>query len=229
MNTQRIDPVADEFSTFALEDAEDNKILKSSLWVAVAAHLVLLVINFPAFEGETRAAPEREERVYVLQNKRWQPPKIPKTAIPPRQVKKVAVPDKTPDELEPIRLDTPRRELDLPPVDKDYFVIPEAPPAPEPEGPIPVGGDVKKPLKIHAPQPHYTEIARKARIQGTVIVQAIIDRQGEVTNVEVLKGLPMGLTESAVEAIKTWKFQPATLNGKPVDVYYSLTVTFTLQ
>ena len=62
-----------------------------------------------------------------------------------------------------------------------------------------------------------------------MIVQAIIDKQGAVTNVKVLKGLPMGLSEQAVEAIKKWKFKPATLNGKPVDVYYNLTVNFRLQ
>ena len=228
MDTRRIDP-ADEYSHFALEEAEDNKILKGSLWAAFVVHLVLLAINFPAFEGETLAEPEKKQTVRILPTPKWKPPEIPKTPIQPKNVKKVAVPDKTPDEPEPIRLDQPRRELDLPPVDRDVFVIPEAPPAPEPDGPMEVGGKVKKPIKIHAPQPHYTEIARKARIQGTVIVQAVIDRQGEVTNVKVLKGLPMGLSESAVEAIKTWKFKAATLNGKPVDVYYNLTVTFTLQ
>jgi periplasmic protein TonB len=230
MDTQRIDPVIDEFSTFALEDASDNRILRSSLWVAFAAHLVLLLINFPSFDGETRAAPEKKERVYVLKNEKWKPPEVPKTPIRPQEVKIVPVPDETPDEPEPLRLDQPRRELDLPPVDTDYFVIPKAPPAPpEPDHPLPVGGDVSRPEKIYATQPSYTEIARKARIQGTVIVQAIIDKRGEVTNVEVLKGLPMGLTESAVDAIKTWKFKPATLGGKPVDVYYNLTVTFKLQ
>ena len=62
-----------------------------------------------------------------------------------------------------------------------------------------------------------------------MIVQAIIDKEGNVTNVKVLKGLPMGLEEEAVKAIKRWKFKPATLNGKPVDVYYNLTVNFRLQ
>ena len=47
--------------------------------------------------------------------------------------------------------------------------------------------------------------------------------------VKVLKGLPMGLDQAAAEAVKKWRFKPATLNGKPVDVYYNLTVNFTLQ
>jgi periplasmic protein TonB len=62
-----------------------------------------------------------------------------------------------------------------------------------------------------------------------VIVEAIIDKDGKVTNVRVLKGLPMGLDQAAVDAVKNWRFRPATLNGRPVSVYYSLTVNFRLQ
>ena len=92
-----------------------------------------------------------------------------------------------------------------------------------------VGGEISKPVRLGGSQPAYTELARKARIQGVVIVEAIIDKAGLVTNVRVLKGLPMGLDQSAVDAIKTWRFKPATLNGRPVSVYYSLTVNFRLQ
>ena len=74
-----------------------------------------------------------------------------------------------------------------------------------------------------------SEIARKARIQGVVIVEAIIDKTGNVTNVKILKGLPMGLDQAAADAVKKWKFKPATLNGKPVAVIYNLTVNFRLQ
>ncbi len=96
-------------------------------------------------------------------------------------------------------------------------------------GPLHVGGDITKPVKIFAPQPQYTEIARQARIQGVVIVQAIIDCSGAVTDINVLKALPMGLTEATVEAISQWRFEPARLNGSPVSVYYNLTVNFRLQ
>lgn len=98
-----------------------------------------------------------------------------------------------------------------------------------PDGPIHVGGDVTAPVAISKPQPAYTETARKVRTQGVVILQAVIDRQGKVTSAKVLKGLPMGLSENAVETVKTWEFKPATLNGRPVEVYYNLTVNFRLQ
>ena len=222
------EPAANEFVTFALEEAEDNRILRSSLWVAVIFHALLLMINFPAFEGETRAAPEPDQPFRVYPIKRYERPEVPKTKLPQNQVRLMAMPDETPHDPEPIRLEE-RREIEIPEVDTEYLDFPEAPPPPEPAGPIPVGGEVVRPVKIHAPQPAYTEIARKARIQGTVIVQAIIDKNGDVTDVKVLKGLAMGLTEAAVGAIEQWKFKPATLRGKPVAVYYNLTVTFHLQ
>ena len=99
----------------------------------------------------------------------------------------------------------------------------------ETTGPMRVTGDIVRPRPVRTPSPQYTEIARKARIQGVVIVEAIINKEGKVTNVKVLKGLPMGLSEAAVEAVKKWEYEPATLAGKPVEVYYNLTVNFQLQ
>jgi TonB family protein len=59
-----------------------------------------------------------------------------------------------------------------------------------------------------------------------VILEAIIDEEGNVGNTRVLKGLPMGLDKAAMDAVQTWKFKPATLEGRPVKVYYVLTVNF---
>ncbi len=92
-----------------------------------------------------------------------------------------------------------------------------------------VGGAIDAPVAISRVSPVYTEIARKARLQGVVVLEAIIDTSGNVTQVRILKGLPMGLDKSAEEAVKKWKFKPATLNGRPVKVYFNLTVNFRLQ
>ena len=62
-----------------------------------------------------------------------------------------------------------------------------------------------------------------------MIVEAIIDKTGKVTNVKILKGLPMGLDQAAADAVGRWRFEAATLNGKPVAVIYNLTVNFRLQ
>ena len=224
-----IDFAAGEYSTFALEEAEDKKYMRWALGFAAVFHVILLALTFPEFRADP-IEKDKKKKLYVVQQVRFQPPPPKqKQEIPKPKAKRVPIPDPTPDEPEPIRIDEPEPEVDLPDVDDIVFGIPDAPPVQEPEGPIHVGGDVQAPVKVNAPQPQYTEIARKARIQGVVIVQAIIDKSGTVTNVKVLKGLPMGLSEEAVKAIKQWTFKPATLNGKPVDVYYNLTVNFRLQ
>jgi protein TonB len=102
------------------------------------------------------------------------------------------------------------------------------PEPPKPEGPLRVGGDVKAPVVQHRVDPIYSDMARKTHVNGIVIVEAIINKNGEVEQVKVIKGLPMGLSESAVEAVKQWKFKPGTLNGEPVDVIFNLTVNFKL-
>ena len=62
-----------------------------------------------------------------------------------------------------------------------------------------------------------------------MILEATIDRKGNVVDIRVLKGLPMGLDQSAVETTKQWKFKPATQNGEPVAVFFNLLVNFSLQ
>lgn len=214
--------------TFALEYEDDKKNMRIAIGVAIALHIVFFLIRVPEMIAQQQEA--KKPKVYVVQQVRFKPPP-PKQQkdIPKARAKKVPIPDPTPDEPEPIRLpeeiDT---EIEIPDTDI-IFGIPEGPPPAEPEGPIRVGGDVQPPVKISAPSPQYTEIARKARIQGVVIVEAIIDKTGAVTNVKILKGLPMGLDTAAADAVAKWKFKPATLNGKPVAVIYNLTVNFRLQ
>jgi len=94
--------------------------------------------------------------------------------------------------------------------------------------PLKIEGNVLPPQKIYGPQPLYTEEARRERVQGVVILETVIDKEGNITNVKVLKGLPLGLTESAVLTACQWQFEPATLHGEPVATYFNLTTRFSL-
>ncbi len=220
----------DTYMPYGAEEAEDSRNLWIAIALAVLFHLIFFLIHFPKW-SENIDVEKKKQKVYVVQQVRFKPPP-PKQQreIPKPKAKKVPIPDPTPDEPEPIRTpDEIEPDLDIPDTDFDFEIPEGPPPAAEPEGPIMVGGDVKKPIKIHDPQPNYTELARRARVQGVVIVQAIIDKQGNVKAVKVLKGLPMGLDQATVDAVKRWKFKPSTLNGKPVEVYYNLTVNFQLQ
>lgn len=91
-----------------------------------------------------------------------------------------------------------------------------------------VEGDVQKPVRLSGDAPVYPEEARKERIQGRAIVRAVIDRDGTVTSTEVVETEHEDLGVAAAEAIRTWTFEPATLEGEPVPVYYHLTVKFRL-
>lgn len=94
--------------------------------------------------------------------------------------------------------------------------------------PLRVGGDVKPPQVISKAEPSYPEAARKARMEGVVILEAIITAQGNVEEVKVLKSVNPLLDASAVRAVQQWKYKPATLNGRSVRVYLTVTITFNL-
>jgi periplasmic protein TonB len=103
---------------------------------------------------------------------------------------------------------------------------PPAPPAP-PTAPVRVGGKISEPKKTHNVAPAYPEMAKRARVQGTVILEATISPQGKVTDVKVLRGIPM-LDEAALSAVRQWTYTPTMLNGVPVPVIMSVTVNFKL-
>jgi periplasmic protein TonB len=95
-------------------------------------------------------------------------------------------------------------------------------------GPYNVGGDVSAPIPIYKPEPPYSEQARKAKYQGTVVLWIIVDAVGNVTDAQVVKPLGMGLDENAVTTVRTWKFKPAMRNGSPVPVKVMVEVSFRL-
>lgn len=95
-------------------------------------------------------------------------------------------------------------------------------------GPFSVGGNVTAPIPIYKPEPPYSEEARKAKYQGTVVLWIVVDTQGNVSDVRVVKPLGLGLDEKAVETVRTWKFKPAMRNSIPVNVRVMVEVSFRL-
>ena len=78
--------------------------------------------------------------------------------------------------------------------------------------------------------PSYTDDAIKAKVQGIVILQAVIRKNGRVDSFKVLRGLGYGLEEKAIQEIATqWRFRPGTLQGRPVDVLATIEVQFNLR
>jgi protein TonB len=202
---------------------------------AVLIHLALFSVSWP-----TIAQP---------------PPEQPDDNLIPIRLVDLVPPAREP---EPVRIEIPeRRHADVPivpgppdevpePVDRllrDTLEIPLAPAGPisapvdlppptevaGPTGPVVVGVDVAPPRILFKVEPRYTQPALRAGIKGAVILELLIDPDGLVESVAVLRGLPLGLTRSAVEAVERWTFEPCTLDGRPVSVRYILTVHFNLR
>lgn len=213
----------------AREEEADARLRRAALGAAALVHAALLALTLPALEPLPAAEPERRP-VFVVRTPvfRRPPPVVPEVEVR-APVRRVPVPDPTPDELEPIRPFTVE-EVVVPIPTADVIAIPDGPPPPVDDSTTyVVGGEVSAPVKIFAPPPRYPEIARRARQQGVVIVQAVIDREGRVTDLRAVKQLPYGLTEAALQAVAEWRFEPGRLRGRPVDVLYHLNVTFRLQ
>ena len=103
--------------------------------------------------------------------------------------------------------------------------LPDAPPAPV--APVRVGGLVREPRRLSAPQPVYPELAMMAKLQGIVVIEATVNERGRVVNASVLQGAPM-LTEAALEAVKKWVYTPTLVNGVPTPIIMTVTVHFRL-
>jgi TonB family protein len=91
-----------------------------------------------------------------------------------------------------------------------------------------IGGGVSAPSVLSKIEPEYSEEARKAKWQGTVVVSVIVDELGRPRNVRVLRSLGLGLDQKAVEAVSQWRFKPGLKDGKPVPVMATIEVNFRL-
>ncbi len=156
------------------------------------------------------------------------PPPPPPAAAPPKAAPKVEVQKSVP--VRPTQMVAPTIIPEN--VPKPLGVLGGVPGGTGPgtgEGePLRVGGEVKAPVLVNRAEPTYPEAARKARMEGVVILEAIITASGSVEEVKVLKSVNPLLDASAVRAVQQWRYKPATLNGRAVRVYLTVTVTFNL-
>ena len=105
-----------------------------------------------------------------------------------------------------------------------------APPAPKEmksKGPVRVGGRVRPPQVIHRVEPKYPPLARQSHLQGVVVIDAVLDEEGNVVEMKLVSGPPL-LIQAALDAVHQWKYEPTYLNDIPTAVQMNVTVSFTL-
>ncbi len=209
---------------------EDRRPLKLATMGALVFHFALFLVVFPGL-GDTAVI---EEPPTVLFPKPYVPPPLPKEIEPPEPVVKNAdpwpIPDPTPRDPEPIY----DREVVYTygvsePVSTEFDVgAPVEPPAP-PQDRVRAGLDVERPRLLEKILPAYPELAVRARLECVVFLEAVVGRTGDVVDVRVLRGCGLGLDESALTAVRQWKYTPTTINGRPVEVIATVTVNFELR
>ncbi len=237
------------------DDPNDKRALRVAMFVALLFHLLLFVVRF-ATEAQIFIPDNRQ--LITLRNLAGppsmagggQPKSTPKRIeVPKPKPQPLPFPDPTPDEPEPLYEPVPEIAPQIVGQIANDFSLGEigGPPGPGglggtgrgpgvgsgPGGPgdgvYGLGGGVKAPVAIYQPLPLYTEEARKGRVEGIVLLQAIIRKDGTVDSFKVIRGLGYGLDESAINTIATkWRFKPGTLNGQPVDVQANIEVSFRL-
>jgi len=104
-----------------------------------------------------------------------------------------------------------------------------APPPPKPAAPtrVRVGGNVQEAMLKQKVTPNYPQIAKAARVQGTIVLHAIIAKDGSIQELQYISGPPL-LMKEAMDAVRQWRYQPTMLNGEPVEVDTTISVVFSL-
>lgn len=207
----------DQAEGWLQRDHGQRRIVARALAAALALHATILVAKMPNWGQEPVRVDAPQEQSMKVQFLKPPPPPPKAPPKPPEPVKKkVPRPDPTPDEPEPITAPPP------PPVPSTT----PAPPSPVPAqemGPIRVSPG-QGPGLIKKVEPRYPPIAQSARLEGTVVVDAVIRKDGTVSDVTVLKSTHKMFEQACIDAVRQWRFTPG-----PQDVVLTVTVNFTLR
>jgi protein TonB len=210
----------DERKRYELEQAErwlskdpaQRRLVTRALAAAIVLHAVVLVARMPDWGPDpVRVDAPIEQAMKVQFLSPPEPPKAPPKPPEPER-KKVPRPDPTPDEPEPVKEAPPP----APPA-------PVATPEPAQTGPVRVAAG-QGPGLVKKVEPRYPQMARAARIEGTVTVDAVILKDGTVSEVKVLSSTHEFFNQACIDAVRQWRFTPGSQ-----DVILTVTVNFTLR
>src|SRR5262245_40901608 len=212
-----------------------------TMLLSVVAHVLIVaaVVIVPLMATAVMPVPAAGEEIFIIAAAAPPPPPlptppVPTTATPTAVVNPNAAPIDQPDEIGP--------ELPPPVVTNDFTdggvpplgptsgsgfgtevgigrdtAAPIPPPPPVPQKPVRPGGDIREPVKVKHVPPVYPQIAINARIQGRVVIDAVIGTDGVVRDARILNGTPL-LNQAALDAVKQWRYTPTMLNNVPVQV-----------
>lgn len=162
------------------------------------------------------------------------PPRIERPVRPPatHQTRRLPVPDSTTLELEPLLEEVaPQKPEDPLTYRSDDLAFVPSPP-PTSRAPMPAGfGGVTNPTLLWRTEPVYPELARRADLEGDVALQAVVQSDGSVGEIRVLRcSRPgVGFEEAAIDAVSRWRYSPALQDGRAVDVLMTVYVTFEIE
>ena len=218
----------------------------SALPLSIAVHALVLAaaIVIPLFAADVLPFVQTGDVAWTPVVLPASPPPIPapasRPAAPTQAVVGSSVPTEEPKGVSPERLivaDTPP-DPDAPTPGSVVpgagvpggtgVVVPDTPPPQGPVTPVRASTLVTPPVKIRDASPAYPEVPRLARVEGQVVIEALIGMTGDVVETRVLRSTPM-FAEAALAAVRQWKYRPTLINGRPVPVVLTVTVTFRLQ
>lgn len=221
--------------------------LSGSLPLSIAVHSVILfvLLVIPLTDGLVLPLPSALQMAYIQAIAAPPPPPAVRLASPAQRTPTLdrdLAPVVAPDRIVPERPAAQALVPELPAGDTsgaiaDFGAIGDRastlsvmspPPVQKPAAPVRVSELVQPPRKIVDVRPAYPELARQVKIEGTVVMEAILDRSGRVDQLRLVKSVPM-LDQAALDAVRQWRYTPSVLNGQPVAVLMTVTIRFTLQ
>ncbi len=218
----------------AFEDAGNDRYMKFA--VCVSLYVVLAIIWMPGFGFGNRVFDaDTKENIHQKRKVLKPPPEQPLERVKTKEklAKKVPVPDLTPDDPEPHVEPDPPPDPDVLATDDWEIGIPDEPPPNTGDTIARVGQvGVEQPVFTKRVTPKYPERAVKIKLQGYVILEAILRKNGDIDGIKVLRPLgkgKFGFEDEAITALKKWVFLPGKVNGHPADVRMTLKIDFVLQ